>query len=131
MRGDRVVRGIPYISRQIQTPSALAGWPGQCRVAERLAFGRQAPPQVGTVPGTFSAECRSQPVRQRASSYDRGVPMLPRAASSGYDYVLIGRKGTPTRDFAALRKDLKTGLEKLGALRELNNDNDDAPFRAH
>jgi ribonuclease P protein component len=70
--------------------------------------------------------------RNRARRRLRAVAeeILPTIASTEYDYVLIGRKGTPSRDFSALRKDLKTGLEKLGALRELNNDND-APDRAH
>lgn len=33
------------------------------------------------------------------------------------DYVLIARATSPTRDFDALRKDLLTALQKLGAFR--------------
>ena len=78
--------------------------------------------------GEEAAQMASQdPVtRNRARRRLRAVAeeILPRAASAGYDYVLIGRKGTIARDFAALKKDLVTGLEKLGALRELDKDND-------
>ena len=41
----------------------------------------------------------------------------------GTDYVLIGRGGTLTRPFAALREDLVTALRRLGLYRE---DGDDA-----
>ncbi|NBP73682.1 MAG: ribonuclease P protein component [Alphaproteobacteria bacterium] len=81
---------------------------------------------------TVSKRVGNAVTRNRARRRLRAVAeeILPTIASTEYDYVLIGRKGTPSRDFSALRKDLKTGLEKLGALRELNNDND-APDRAH
>lgn len=74
---------------------------------------------------TVSKRVGNAVTRNRARRRLRAVAeeILPRAASAGYDYVLIGRKETIARDFAALKKDLVTGLEKLGALRELNEDN--------
>ena len=74
---------------------------------------------------TVSKRVGNAVMRNRARRRLRAVAeeILPRAASAGYDYVLIGRKETIARDFAALKKDLVTGLEKLGALRELNEDN--------
>ena len=81
---------------------------------------------------TVSKRVGNAVIRNRARRRLRAVAeeILPCSASTGYDYVLIGRKGTPSRNFPALKKDLKTGLEKLGALREVNNDND-AADRAH
>ena len=96
--------------------------PGERSATDGPRYGLTVSKRVGNAVSRNRARRRLRAIAEE---------MLPRAASSGYDYVLIGRKGTPTRDFAALRKDLKTGLEKLGALRELNNDNDDAPLRAH
>jgi len=48
--------------------------------------------------------------------------MLPEFAKPGWDYVLIGRQGTPTRSFADLEKDLLVALKKVGALKEEKND---------
>ena len=75
---------------------------------------------------TVSKRVGNAVIRNRARRRLRMVAeeVLPRAAT-GYDYVLIGRKVTPSRDFAALKEDLKTGLEKLGMLQEFDN-NDDA-----
>ncbi|PPR09334.1 MAG: Ribonuclease P protein component [Alphaproteobacteria bacterium MarineAlpha11_Bin1] len=75
---------------------------------------------------TVSKRVGNAVIRNRARRRLRMVAeeILPGAAETGYDYVLIGRKATPSRDFAALRKDLKTGLEKLGMSRELRNYND-------
>ena len=58
--------------------------------------------------------------RNRARRRLRAIAeeILPYSASTGYDIVLIGRKETLRRNYLALREDLKTGLEKLGALRK-------------
>lgn len=34
-------------------------------------------------------------------------------AADGHDYVLVARQATPSRDFAALRRDLEAALRKL------------------
>ena len=47
--------------------------------------------------------------------------MLPRHAKPGWDYVLIGRHGTPDRPFSELEKDLLKALAKVGALKEEAN----------
>ncbi len=39
--------------------------------------------------------------------------ILSRHAAAGHDYVLVARQATPSRDFAALRRDLETALKKL------------------
>lgn len=39
-------------------------------------------------------------------------------AEAGWDYVLIGRKGTPDRDFSDLKQDLIKALGKVGALKK-------------
>lgn len=44
--------------------------------------------------------------------------VLAHLAADRHDYVLIGRQGTPARGFDDLKRDLKTGLEKLGTIRE-------------
>lgn len=49
--------------------------------------------------------------------------ILPVRARCGYDFVLIGRKGTLTRPFADLKSDLVQALGRTGALNE-------APFGA-
>ena len=44
--------------------------------------------------------------------------ILPVRARCGYDFVLIGRKGTLTRPFADLKSDLVQALGRTGALNE-------------
>lgn len=54
--------------------------------------------------------------RRRLRSLARDI--LPMTAQPGYDYVLIGRKGTATRPYTDLARDLETCLEKLGLSRQ-------------
>ena len=42
--------------------------------------------------------------------------ILPQYGNVGWDFVLIGRKGTVDRDFDALRQDLIKALNKTGAV---------------
>ena len=58
-------------------------------------------------------EWRALQARLRAAAEE----VLANCALTAHDYVLIGRQGTPTRDFGALKNDLETGLRKLGAFR--------------
>lgn len=44
--------------------------------------------------------------------------LMPEAAQSGYDYVLIGRTETIERPYALLLQDLRTALKRVGALRD-------------
>jgi len=44
--------------------------------------------------------------------------ILQSHAKEGWDYVLIGRKSTPDRDFLDLKRDLIKALGKVGALKE-------------
>lgn len=69
---------------------------------------------------TVSRRVGNAVVRNRARRRLRAVAedILPRLAAPENDYVLIGRQDTPGRDFAALKRDLETGLRKLGALHQ-------------
>ncbi|MEH6403093.1 MAG: ribonuclease P protein component [Sneathiella sp.] len=44
--------------------------------------------------------------------------ILKTHAKEGWDYVLIGRKSTPDRDFSDLKQDLIKALGKVGALKK-------------
>ena len=44
--------------------------------------------------------------------------VLPTRGTPGFDYVLVARGGTLTRDFAALVADLETALERVHATPE-------------
>lgn len=75
---------------------------------------------------TVSRRVGNAVVRNRARRRLRAVAedLLPRLAVPANDYVLIGRQGTPERNFDALKKDLETGLRKLGALQPTGRDRD-------
>lgn len=68
---------------------------------------------------TVSKRVGNAVVRNRARRRLRAAAeeVLPRCAVATHDYVLIGRQGTPSRDFGELKNDLETGLRKLGAFR--------------
>lgn len=55
-------------------------------------------------------------IKRRLRSAARDI--LSNAAREGYDYVLIGRKGTLTRSYSDLKKDLEVCIRKLGVLLE-------------
>ncbi len=44
--------------------------------------------------------------------------VMPAAAATGYDYVLVGRAGTKDRPYDALRRDLLSALGRLGLRRD-------------
>ena len=75
---------------------------------------------------TVSKRVGNAAIRNRARRRLRAVAeeILSQSASAKYDYVLIGRKETPSRNFDTLKKDLRKSLEKLGVLRELDMEND-------
>lgn len=68
---------------------------------------------------TVSKRVGNAVVRNRARRRLRAAAeeILPRCAITSFDYVLIGRKETPARDFASLKQDLETGLQNLDAFR--------------
>ena len=55
-------------------------------------------------------------VRNRAKRRLRAAAaqIMPQLARPGMDYVLVGRDGTLTRDFADLVKDLEIALTRIG-----------------
>ncbi len=68
---------------------------------------------------TVSRKVGNAVVRNRARRRLRAVARetLPGQAMPGHDYVLIGRKGTLSRPYDALRGDLEAALAKLGLRR--------------
>ncbi len=58
-------------------------------------------------------------VRNRARRRLRALAddYLPACAAEGYDYVLVGRRATAGRPYAALVKDLKGALKRLAVRR--------------
>ncbi len=44
--------------------------------------------------------------------------LFPVHAEPGFDYVLIGRRATAARDYAALLKDMRAGLKRLEVWRD-------------
>jgi ribonuclease P protein component len=69
---------------------------------------------------TASSKIGNAVVRNRARRRMRSLAqeILPIHAETGRDYVLIARNTTPDRDFAELRADLTTALQKLGVWRD-------------
>ncbi len=65
---------------------------------------------------TVSRRVGNAVARNRARRRLRAIARetLPGQAKPGHDYVLIGRKGTLSRPYDALRGDLEEALAKLG-----------------
>jgi ribonuclease P protein component len=74
---------------------------------------------------TVSKRVGNAVIRNRARRRLRAAAeeVLANSALSAHDYVLIGRQGTPTRNFGDLKDDLETGLRKLGAFRQAAKEN--------
>jgi len=64
---------------------------------------------------TVSKKVGNSVVRNKARRRLRAAAeeILPRCAKTTFDYVLIGRKETPTRKFDELKKDIEKSLHKL------------------
>ncbi len=67
---------------------------------------------------TVSKKVGNAVARNRARRRLRAAAeeVLPQLADRGTDYVLIGRKTTLTRPFAALRQDLEAALRRLATM---------------
>ena len=74
---------------------------------------------------TVSKRVGNAVIRNRARRRLRAAAeeVLSNYALKAHDYVLIGRKETPARDFGALKNDLEIGLRKLGAFQEAAEEN--------
>lgn len=81
---------------------------------------KSAQPEIIRYGLTASGKIGNAVTRNRARRRLRALALdiLPRHAEPGYDYVLIARAVTPTRDFKTLEDDLRGALKKLGAFRE-------------
>ena len=77
--------------------------------------GESGPPRVGF---TASRKVGGAVARNRARRRLRALAdaMLPARAAADRDYVLVARRTTPARPFAALAADLESALARLGAL---------------
>lgn len=64
---------------------------------------------------TASRKVGNAVIRNRARRRLKALAgeILPKHALTGHDYVLVARRDTPVRDYAALRRDLETALKKL------------------
>lgn len=64
---------------------------------------------------TASRKVGNAVIRNRARRRLKALAgeILPKHALTGHDYVLVARRDTPVREFAALRRDLETALKKL------------------
>jgi len=102
---------VAAVRRKWATPGMVlqASCDKSCGDAGHLRVGFTATKKTG------NAVIRNRIKRRLRSLADE---MLPKYAKPGWDFVLIGRKGTPTRNFEALKKDLKTALKKVGAYEE-------------
>lgn len=69
---------------------------------------------------TASRKIGNAVVRNRARRRLRALAekVIPLHAERGHDYVMIARKGTAERSFAALVEDLETALKRLKVWRE-------------
>ncbi|GAK45296.1 ribonuclease P protein component [Tepidicaulis marinus] len=65
--------------------------------------------------------------RLRAAARD----VLPEAGKKGFDYVLIGRKGTITRPYSALLKDLHLALARVHGAKRGTSPRGGQPAHAH
>ena len=84
---------------------------------EPCTNGAERPVRVGfTVSRKVGNAVRRNRVKRRLRSVARSVLIL--AGRPGYDYVLIGRKGTVDREYADLLGDLETALERVSRGRD-------------
>ena len=69
---------------------------------------------------TVSRKVGAAVQRNRAKRRLRAIieDLFPVYAIPGYDYVVIGRRGTLTRPFKALENDLRKALKQLGVCQE-------------
>ena len=81
----------------------------------------QAPADAVRVGFTCSKKLGNAVARNRAKRRLRALAreILPRSARPGWDYVLVGRpEATATRDFALLKADLLSALDRVHAVRQ-------------
>lgn len=69
---------------------------------------------------TVSRKVGNAVQRNRAKRRLRAIveELLPQHALPEFDYVIIGRRGTLSRPFDALKDDMRTALKKLGVYRD-------------
>jgi ribonuclease P protein component len=85
-----------------------------------------APPRVGfTCTKKLGNAVTRNRIRRRLKEAARLT--LPDVARTAFDYVLIGRKGTETRGFEALRKDIISAAAKLHAGQGTTRNRDTQP----
>lgn len=89
--------------------------PGMVLQAARDSSSSEA--ELVRVGFTVTKKVGNAVIRNRAKRRLRAVAaeVIPVHARAGWDFVLIGRQGTLTRDYPDLKSDLLTALAKVGA----------------
>lgn len=115
-------------SEFLRVAGARRKWvaPGLIVQARRHVPGEHLPPGASTIRVGYTASRKvgNAVVRNRVRRRLRAAVdlVLPREATEGHDFVVIGRAATADRPFAALVKDLRKALRKLGAARDRNGE---------
>ena len=89
------------------------------QLGERTTSGNHSSIRYGlTASGKIGNAVRRNRARRRLRALAHEI--LPQHATPEYDYVVIARAATVTREYAALKQDFITALKKLGAYCEEN-----------
>ncbi|MEM7170677.1 MAG: ribonuclease P protein component [Pseudomonadota bacterium] len=106
---------LQYRRRPVPGGVAIGGASTDVRLSEPVGNASPTSSHIG-LGFTVSRKVGNAVQRNRARRRLRAASaiVLPDGGCAGYDYVLIGRKETLTRDFSDLLEDLRTALKCKG-----------------
>lgn len=104
---DRLRRRADYL--RVQAAERRVALPG---LLLQVAPGPTGSRRIGF---TASRKVGNAVARNRARRRLKALAaeIMPGHAAAGHDYVLVARQATPSRDYAALRRDLESALRRL------------------